>query len=82
MDLTQIPTVAPPQGVSSNFRDPVSQAKAIKIISALCMTLMSLSFVMRLYSRLWIKRTFKTDDFACLLAVVGNKASAYLSDFT
>lgn len=60
--LTQIPTSAPPHGVSSNFRNPVSQAKAIKGITTILMVLMSLSFVMRMYSRLWIKRTFKMDD--------------------
>lgn len=81
MDLTQIPTLAPPHGISSNFLNPVSQGKAIKIISIICMILMSLSCVMRMYSRLWIKRTFKTDDCACLLAVVGDERSVHLYCF-
>lgn len=62
MDLSQIPSVAPPPGVSSNFLHPVSQAKEIKIVTTICMALMFLSFVMRSYARFWIKRTFKIDD--------------------
>lgn len=62
MDLTQFPTLAPPHGVSSNFLNPVSQAKAIKGITTVCLVLMSLSFAMRIYSRLWIKRTLRIDD--------------------
>lgn len=62
MDLSHISILPPPRGVTSNFVNPTSQARAIKIITGICIFLSSLSFVMRLYSRLWIKRTFKIDD--------------------
>lgn len=81
MDLTQIPALAPPDGVSSNFVNPVSQAKAIKITTTTCLVFMSLSFIMRMYSRLWIKRTFRADDYACLLSVVGNERFAHKDHF-
>ena len=62
MDPAQIPLSPPPPGVTSNFVNPVSQATAIKVISTICMLFVFVSFAMRIYVRLWIKRTLQKDD--------------------
>ena len=62
MDPAHIPLLPPPAGVISNFVNPVSQAKAIKAVSIICMVFVSVTFAMRMYARLWIKRTFQKDD--------------------
>lgn len=65
MDLSRIPTIPPPPGVTSNFLHPHSNAKALRSITTTCIVFMFLSFIMRMYSRIWIKRTFQIDDCEC-----------------
>ena len=62
MDSTHIPLSSPPSGVTSNFVNPVSQARMVEIVSIICTVVVFISFVMRVYARLWITRTFQKDD--------------------
>ena len=62
MDSTHIPLSPPPPGVTSNFVNPVSQARVMEIVSIICMVFVFVSFAMRSYARFWITRTFQKDD--------------------
>lgn len=70
MDLAQIPPEAlshipagvPPPGVISNFENPQSEAKLIIIISTICLCFMIPIARIRVYSRIWITRSFGWDD--------------------
>jgi hypothetical protein len=53
---------APPSGVTSNFEDPVTQAPLIIGMIAVCLALLWPIFVARLYTKLWITRSFGWDD--------------------
>ena len=62
MDPAHTPLSAPPLGLTSNFINPNSKAKAVKSVIIICMIFVFISFAMRMCARLGIKRTFRKDD--------------------
>ena len=61
-DFSNLPALPPPPGVVSDFVHPHTRAKETIAISAICLSLMFPIVIMRLYSRLWIARSFRGDD--------------------
>lgn len=62
MENSQYPALPPPHGVTSNFEHPVSQAKALIVINALCITLMLLILGIRVYTKHCIAHSLGWDD--------------------
>lgn len=60
--LYHVPTLAPPAGVTSNFKNPESQSLLIIVTSILCFVLISFISIVRFYTNLWIKKSLKADD--------------------
>lgn len=61
-DSSNTPVFPPPPGVVPDFLHPQTRATEIVAISAVCLSLMFPIVIMRLYSRLWIARSFRGDD--------------------
>ena len=61
-DLYDTPGLAPPPGVLPNFSNPVSRADSMRIVSSVSMAVAIGFVILRVYSRLWITRTFGKDD--------------------
>ena len=64
--LTRTPALHPPHGVLPNFINPQSQALMVIIACAICLALITPISLIRFYTSLWIKRSFKADDSKCL----------------
>jgi hypothetical protein len=62
MDLAKIPVLPPPLGVMPNFVNPENRASILIIISTIFLALLLPFVVLRLYTRIWITRTFGLDD--------------------
>lgn len=62
MDLANIPLLPPPLGVMPNFVNPENRASILIIISTIFLALLLPFVVLRLYTRIWITRTFDLDD--------------------
>lgn len=62
IDYAHIPAMPPPPGVTSNFVNPKSRANVFIASSAVCLSLMLPIVIMRLFSRIWINRSFAVDD--------------------
>lgn len=61
-----------------NYIDPVTRGDGIVVVSAVFGSLATIAIALRAYSRLWITRTFGTDDVLILLAWVGVHGQIYL----
>lgn len=61
-DLSQIPVVQPPEGVTPNFANPPSLATAYRVIIYIFMPLMSALVVVRLGTRLRQMQKLVADD--------------------
>lgn len=62
MDLSQIPTGQPPEGVTPNFVDPPSLATLYRVIIWIFMPLMSVLVAVRLGTRLRQMHKLVADD--------------------
>ena len=62
IDLAHTPTIPPPPGVTPDFVNPQSRANSFVIGSAICTSFLLTIVLMRIYSRLWISRSFAVDD--------------------
>ena len=62
MDLTHVPALAPPAGVTSNFINPESRALIVVIPSIVCLVLITVFSLLRFYTNLWIKRSIRAED--------------------
>ncbi|CAG8952740.1 hypothetical protein HYFRA_00008984 [Hymenoscyphus fraxineus] len=61
--FTNIPALPPPKGVTSNFVNPESRATEARAAIYLCLSLMVISVLLRVYARLRVSRSFGADDF-------------------
>ena len=64
-DLSEIenfPLLQPPPGQVSNFVSPPSRGPAVIILCSIFIGLMWPIFLLRIYSKLWVTRTFGWDD--------------------
>ncbi len=62
ISLEDIPGSPPPPGQLSNFLNPDSHAGLTIIICSIAMGLMVIFGILRVYSRIWIARSFTKDD--------------------
>lgn len=67
IDLSQVPAMAPPAGVTSNFVDPETLAPLAEYIIYITTILMALFFCLRVYVRLGVTHTWGADDCKFLL---------------
>ena len=56
------PLQPPPPGVTSNFSNPENRGPAIVVLCSVFIALMWPIFLLRLYSKLWVIRSFGWDD--------------------
>lgn len=63
--LNTTPGIPPPPGVTSNFVNPESCAHIPRIVIAISIPIMTICVLMRLYTRLFVTRTFGIDDCKC-----------------
>ncbi|KAI0842711.1 hypothetical protein F5Y06DRAFT_133585 [Hypoxylon sp. FL0890] len=68
LDSSLIPGMTPPPGVTPNFVDPESVAPACRIITGVSLAMMYCFLVLRVYTRIWVTRSFGIDDFLCLVS--------------
>ncbi|KAI2467416.1 hypothetical protein F4781DRAFT_402319 [Annulohypoxylon bovei var. microspora] len=68
MDLSNIPAIPPPDGVTPNFIDPYSLALPGRVVIGVTLPLIVISVASRLYTRIWITRATGADDYLCLAA--------------
>ena len=62
MDLDPVPLEPPEPPQVSNVADPPTIAGTIVAISTICLTLMITLAVLRMYSKVWILRSFGWED--------------------
>lgn len=60
--LENIPVYPPPPGVTPNFVDPVNRAPIFVAFTAICLAIMWPIFLVRLYTKTWVLRSFGWDD--------------------
>lgn len=92
--LTQLPALPPPAGITSNFVNPQSQASIIVAACTTCLILVTVISLLRFYTNLVVKKSFKADDsmylfssrgevlkevVVCAVAVVGHSLGPYQS---
>lgn len=73
--IENIPLGAPPAGQSSNFENPDTRGPAVVVVCSVFIALMWPFLLLRLYSKVWVIRSFGWDDgkfslrvpFRCLL---------------
>lgn len=74
MDPYDLPLAAPPPGIRPNPLHPESRAVVATSGIAICVFLMMVFVLMRVYIKLFISRTFGWDDctetLSCLLSVL------------
>ena len=70
VDLSMIPSMAPPPGVLPNFIDPVTLADSIVAVCAATSVLAVILLCMRLYSTTKITRSASYDDAASVIALI------------
>lgn len=61
-DISQLPALAPPAGVVSNFVDPFTFYPWILAIGIISMVLMTLAVAIRIYTKAVILRAMKHED--------------------
>lgn len=62
VDLSKIPLMQPPPGVTSNFINPPSLANVIIAVQAVFLTLMLGLVILRIYTRAYLTRSLGWDD--------------------
>ncbi|KAF1958865.1 hypothetical protein CC80DRAFT_546189 [Byssothecium circinans] len=53
-----------------NYEDPVTRGNALLIVNSVFIAIVILIVALRLYTRIWIKQFFGTDDFFIDFALV------------
>ncbi|MCJ1359567.1 MAG: hypothetical protein MMC33_009569 [Icmadophila ericetorum] len=77
-NLNDIPSEAPPSGVTSNLVDPSSKAYWVTITWVVCLTLSTLFVLIRMYTRIFITKPVRWDDYTCIIAWLGLYAFAVI----
>ncbi|KAI0973737.1 hypothetical protein F4678DRAFT_459226 [Xylaria arbuscula] len=68
---TLTPALPPPPGVTSNFEHPVTLKQKNNIAIGIAVPLTTIFFLLRVYTRIWIKRTWIVEDWLASLAYFG-----------
>lgn len=61
-----------------NYVDPVTRGPALIIVNAIFLSLCTIALLLRLYTRVFIKRWFGSDDVFIILAYVGTLSLSLL----
>ncbi|KAI0108371.1 hypothetical protein F4814DRAFT_427730 [Daldinia grandis] len=69
-DYSQIPSLAPPLGVTSNFIDPPTMAPTSRILTGLTLAIMYCFVTLRVYTRVWVTYNFGIEDYLCLISAI------------
>lgn len=78
MELADIPAGLPPPGVTPNFVNPPSLRDPTITANAVFLSLSTVFVLLRIYTRKWLTRMLKWDDFACVIALLGAAAHSAL----
>lgn len=62
IDYENVPIATPAPGVIPNFVNPETRAPAVVAIAVVCLSLMWPISLLRLYTKIWINRSFGWDD--------------------
>ena len=62
LDLSQLPALQPPPGVTPNFIDPYTRGPMLLALSAVAIGIMYFFVGIRFYSKFYIKREWSWDD--------------------
>ena len=68
--VENVPAIAPPPGTIPNFDNPVTRRPLFTAVIAICLALVWLVFILRLYTSINIDRKIRLDDFVASLAVL------------
>ncbi|KAH7131840.1 hypothetical protein B0J11DRAFT_599848 [Dendryphion nanum] len=79
MDLSKIPVVPPPPGVTSNFENPYSMASTLLVINVVFSAIALICSALRIYTRAVVIRKVDWDDGATILGLVFSITSVVLS---
>ena len=69
-DLSQIPAMPPPPGVTSNFVDPEDITYQITIVGAVMLTLSTIATMLRFYVKGFLTRNIALDDWLGLAGYI------------
>lgn len=72
--MMDVPAIAPPPGVTSNFENPVSHDSVNIVFHTICISLATVFLVMRFYTRYFILHWLAWDDYLCAIAYVSSVA--------
>ncbi|KAI9675950.1 MAG: hypothetical protein M1829_003188 [Trizodia sp. TS-e1964] len=69
-NATRIPYLAPPTGVKSNFDDPENHIVQMHVAGITLLTITLIFVLMRMFTRIYIMRTFGWDDGFCVVSAL------------
>ncbi|KAE8377969.1 hypothetical protein BDV26DRAFT_304708 [Aspergillus bertholletiae] len=70
MDLSTIPVAPPPPGVTPNFDNPDGSKYEITSVSIAMCSSATIVLLLRLYTRLYLLKTYGLDDFFCSMGLI------------
>lgn len=62
LDYSQMPSLAPPPGITPNFIDPPTMAPTSRILTGLTLAIMYCFLTLRVYTRVWVTCNFGIED--------------------
>ncbi|KAI2770930.1 hypothetical protein F4815DRAFT_496904 [Daldinia loculata] len=71
LDYSQMPSLAPPPGITPNFIDPPTMAPTSRILTGLTLAIMYCFLTLRVYTRVWVTCNFGIEDYLCLISAIG-----------
>ncbi|KAJ8126245.1 hypothetical protein O1611_g7393 [Lasiodiplodia mahajangana] len=70
-DSTPTPALPPPPGVTSNFDHPASLKRLNNIAIGVAIPILTIVFGLRVYTRIWIRRSWIFEDWLVSVAYIG-----------
>ncbi|KAM7210385.1 hypothetical protein V8F06_014228 [Rhypophila decipiens] len=70
-DMTSIPAMVPPPGQTSNFVDPPTLHPIVLTLAISTMTLITLVVTLRIFTKAYVMREFRPEEYFCVLATIG-----------
>ncbi|KAI9846022.1 MAG: hypothetical protein M1838_001472 [Thelocarpon superellum] len=75
---SELGAVPPPPGVTADFTTRTALSDQIVVVSGVCLAVSTPFVLLRMYTRLYLVRTFALEDFCALLAWLGAVAVAVI----
>ncbi|KAK0716162.1 hypothetical protein B0H67DRAFT_582515 [Lasiosphaeris hirsuta] len=70
-DFNELPAMIPPPGHTPNFVDPETLHPAVLSVAIVCMTLMTIAVAIRVYTKAFILREMRVEEYFAIIATVG-----------